>query len=280
MKEFKIRCSAITEILSEPQKTKTVYSIGGKEITTAKYNKIVDQVLLTGDFTPLSMVKVEAVEVNESISQGAKTHCEKWIKRNVYGRGENVSNKYISKGLKTEEDGLNLIVKVLKLGMIYKNEERKEDEFKTGEIDFKDKGIIYDNKASYTLDTFPLFEKKLDPKYYGQMQGYLDLEGLEKGKVCYTLVDTPIDILKNEIKWIESDDDKQSKAINHVFTVDYWNEVKETLFPMAKKIDFISIPDEKRVKVFEVTKDIDYVNNINIKSKLCKKYIQELLVNL
>ena len=45
MKQFKIRCSAINRIASSPKET-TIYSVDGKEITTAKYNKIVD--IVTG----------------------------------------------------------------------------------------------------------------------------------------------------------------------------------------------------------------------------------------
>jgi len=217
---------------------------------------------------------------SEYISQGAKTYCEKWLKQALFGRREDIKSKYISKGLHTEENGLNLMVKVLKLGMVYKNEERKEDEFKTGEIDFLYKNTIYDNKSSFSLETFPLFAKVLDRQYYDQMQGYLSLWDLQNAKVVYTLVDTPIDILTKEVKWLESDDEKQQKALNHVFTEKYWKEVKETLFPDAKPIKFQSIEDKYRVKVFDVQRDDDYINKINFKSKLCDRYIKELLLNL
>lgn len=228
----------------------------------------------------ISSIMAEPKLKSEYISQGAKTYCEKWLKSELFGRREEIKSKYISKGLQTEENGLNLIVQVLKLGMVYKNEERKEDEYKTGEIDFKHKGIVYDNKASYSLDSFPMFDKVLDKQYYDQMQGYLDLEKLYKGKVCYTLVDTPMHLLEREIKWLDSDDEKQKKALNHVFTEKYWKEVKETLFPMASKIKFQSIEDKYRVKVFDVERNDDYINKINIKSTICDRYIQELLVNL
>jgi len=238
MKQFKIRCSAISDIMAEPRLK------------------------------------------SETLSQGAKTYVEKWVKQNMFGRREQINSKYISKGLETEEQGLNLITQVLKLGFFTKNEERKEDDYKTGEIDFVEKGVIYDNKASFSIETFPLFGKSLDVKYYAQMQGYLDLWGLEKGKVCYTLVNTPFDILKRELRWIEDDNEKQQAALNHIFTEKYWKEVRAELFPNAKPIKFQSIEDKYRVKVFEVVRDDEYINKINIKSKICNEYAQELLVNL
>lgn len=228
----------------------------------------------------ITSIMAEPKLKSEYISQGAKTFCEKWLKEQLFGRREDIKSKYISKGLQTEENGLNLMVRVLKLGMIYKNEERKYDEYKTGEIDFLHNDIIHDNKASFTLDSFPMFDKVLDKQYYDQMQGYLSLWGKEKGKVVYTLVDTPIDIIEREVKWLDSDDEKQNKALNHVFTEKYWKEVKETLFPMASKIQFKSIEDKYRVKVFDVERNDDYINKINIKSTICDRYIQELLVNL
>lgn len=233
--EFKIRCSAISDIMAEPKKK------------------------------------------TELLSEGAKTYCKKYVKEYLFGRRELVKSKYIEKGLETEEQGLNLIVRVLKLGMIYKNEERKTDEYKTGEVDFIHDGIVYDNKASYSIDTFPMFDDKLDPKYYAQMQGYLSLWGLNKARVCYTLVDTPMDILERELKWIEDDNEKQRKALNHVFTEKYWKEVKKKLFPNAESIKFVSIEDKHRLKVFEVDRDDNFINKINIKSKLCNEYCNELI---
>lgn len=210
------------------------------------------------------------------ISVGAKTFCKKWLKEQMFSRRDIVSTKYMDKGNETEEEALNLLTRVLKLPMIYKNTEKREDEFKTGECDFICDGIIYDNKSSFSLDTFPLFEDKLDPKYHDQMLGYESLWGIIKGKVCYTLNNTPIDILRGEIKWLQTDDEKQQKALNHVFTEAYWNQVKETLFPNAKKIDFKPIPDKYRVKVFDVNFDSDRINKCHIKVIGCRDYTNEL----
>lgn len=238
MDKFKIRASAVTDIMADP-KNKT-----------------------------------------ELISVGAQTYCKKWLKEELFGRREPIQSKYLQKGLDTEEQALNVLVRVLKLGMIYKNEERKYDEYKTGELDFIHQGIIYDNKSSYSFDTFPLFETKLDPKYYGQKQVYLSLWGLKKAKVCYTLVDTPLDILERELRWIDNDNDKQQKALSLVFTKKYWDEVKGRFFPNADKRKFVSIEDKYRVKVFDVARDDDYINKIHLKVKGCRQYIDILKQSL
>lgn len=238
MNEFKIRCSAIHNIIAQPKSK------------------------------------------SENISVGAKTFCKKWLIENMFERREEIKSKYIQKGLDTEEQALNVLVRVLKLSMIYKNEERKTDDYKTGEIDFIHDGIIYDNKSSFSIHTFPLFEDKLDPIYYAQQQGYMDLWNIDKAKVCYTLVDTPFDILEKEVKWLNDDDEKQKKALSLVFTSRYWDDVKQRLFPNAKDIKFKSIEDRYRLKVFEVDREKDFINNVHIKVKGCREYINQLVKSL
>ena len=214
---------------------------------------------------------------SELISQGCKTYCENWLVENLFNRYEIIRSKYIDKGNSTEEESLNLMVKALKMPMIYKNTERREDEYKTGEPDIITKDYIIDNKSSYSLKTFPIFSNKLNQDYYAQMQVYMNLFDLPKAKVIFTLNNTPIDILSKELRWISDDDEKQRVAINHVFTEKYWKEVKDSLFPNASKIQFTSIEDVKRVKVFEVDRNDEYVNNMHIKVKLCRDYIKTLL---
>lgn len=276
MKQFNIRCSAINRIASEPRE-KTIYSVGGKEITAAKYNKIVDSVLSSGDISLIQHVEITKELSDSGLSAGSETYCKEWIKENVYGRSNYVETKYTNKGIDTEEEALNILVRALNLKMVYKNTERKTDDFKTGEIDFMHDEVIYDNKSSYSFQTFPMFETKLDRVYEDQMKGYLHLWDKKVGKVCYTLVDTPIEILASEIKWLSDDDAKQTKALNHLFTKKAFIEAKDKLFPMAKKIDFIELKDEQRVKVFEVRRDDVFINNIHVNVKKCRDYIDRLL---
>lgn len=276
MKQFKIRCSAINRIASSPRET-TIYSVGGKEITTAKYNKIVDSVLLSGDISLIQHVEITKKLPESGLSQGAETYCKEWIKEHVFGRSNYSENKYTAKGVEAEEEAINIVVRALKLGMVYKNEERRTDEYKTGEIDFLHDDIIYDIKSSYSFQTFPMFETKLDRVYEDQQKGYLHLWDKKIARVCYTLVNTPIDILRSELKWLSDDDAKQEKALNHLFTKDAFIEAKETLFPMAKKIDFIELSDAQRVKVFEVRRDDEFINQIHITVKKCREYIDKLM---
>ena len=77
MKEFKIRASAVTDIMAEPRLK------------------------------------------SETISEGAKTYCKKWLKEELFGRRYFFTSKYTNKGLETEEEALNLLVRVLKLPMVY-----------------------------------------------------------------------------------------------------------------------------------------------------------------
>ena len=62
-----------------------------------------------------------------------------------------------------------------------------------------------------------------------------------------------------------------------MFTEKYWKEVKKNLFTNAEIIKFVSIEDKQRLKVFEVERDDNFINKINIKSKLCNEYCNELI---
>src|SRR5690606_31552543 len=122
--EFKIRASSANKIMAEPPKTKVIYSVDGKEITTAKYNKIVDSALLTGDMSAIQHVDIVKIDIDDNLSAGAKTYCKEWLTETIFNRREEIKSRYIDKGNQTEEEALNLMVRVLKTGMLYKNEER------------------------------------------------------------------------------------------------------------------------------------------------------------
>lgn len=214
------------------------------------------------------------------ISVGAQTYCKKWLKEKLFDRDDFVSTKYTEKGIQSEEESMNIIVEALKLGMVYKNEERKEDNYKTGEIDFIYEGVVYDNKSSFSLQTFPLFDSELDKIYVEQMKGYLDLWGADKGKVCYTLVNTPSEILASEIRWLKTDDEKQKVALNHIFDKDYFEKMKNIYFQNAKDIEFKEIPLNNRIKVFEVDRDDAFIKHINNTVENCNIYIKDLINNI
>lgn len=271
--EFKIRCSSISEIiagtygLTEAQQ-RTLNELESKEKLTEKQTET------------LNDLRIKSTQ-NE-ISEGAKTYCKRWLKQKLYGRYMPLDNKYINKGLEVEEEAFTLLAVVLGLGMVFKNEERRSNDYMSGECDlylpkYQGKKTIIDNKASWSLETFPMFDDKPDQKYYWQGQGYMELWDAEQFLLCYTLIDCPIHILEKELKWIENENDRQQKASNLIFTTKSWIEAKEKFFPNADEYRFIEIPKEKRVKTFVIDRNNNDICRIRDKAKLCSEYINTLI---
>lgn len=163
-KVFKIRCSEIGKIMTEPK------------------NKIDKE--------------------KGNLSQTAKAYCDKWLLEQLYNREKEFSSKYTEKGNIVEDNGLDLIAEMLDIPFLMKNQIQYENEYITGTPDTIYEGIIIDNKSSWDFSTFPLLADELPNKdYYWQMQGYLDLDGSAKvAKVCYTLIDTPLHLIEKEFR--------------------------------------------------------------------------------
>lgn len=153
MKEFKIRCSAIGQIMTNPRSKKDVE--------------------------------------NGVLSQTAKTYCQDWIKEQVYERKKTFTNKYVQKGLVVEDNSLDFVAEQLGYGMLVKNDQFLENHFLTGTPDVILNDHLIDVKNSWDCFTFPMFEDSVEKNYFYQAQGYMCLTGKSSYKLIYTLMDTP-----------------------------------------------------------------------------------------
>jgi hypothetical protein len=159
---FKIRCSAISQIMAEP--------------------------------------KLKADKEAGILSQTAKTYCETWLKEKLYMRFKVFSNKYTEKGLDVEGDAIKYIAEQLNLGLVFKNEEQFENDFLRGTPDLLLKDCVIDNKSSWDCFTFPLFDTEPDKGYWWQLQGYMALTGRANAKLIYTLMDAPQHLIDKEVE--------------------------------------------------------------------------------
>ncbi len=68
-------------------------------------------------------------------------------------------------------------------------------------IDVNTNEILLDIKCSYEAHTFPFFEDEIPTKdYYYQLMGYLWLTNKTEALLCYCLVNTPLEIVEDEIR--------------------------------------------------------------------------------
>jgi len=216
-------------------------------------------------------------KVKGKISVGAQTYCKKWLKEKLFNRRDELKNKYVGKGNATEEDGFTLMATELNLGMVYKNTERKENEWMTGECDLFLHGNVYDNKASWSLDTFPMFENKIDPKYWNQLQTYGCLWNVKNLNLCYTLNDLDDESVYNAIKWEESQDKRYEIVKRLVYTNESFERLKSLHFYDSKLNTFVEIPDEKRIKHYAFERDDEHVEKIKTRVEQCRPFIYDLL---
>lgn len=179
----------------------------------------------------------------ELLSQTAKSYIQELVLEHKYGIKKEFSSRYTDKGLQCEDEAITLVNDVLGLGFIFKNEEHFQNDWITGTPDVNTNDILLDIKCSYEASTFPFFETEIPtPAYFYQLQGYLWLTGKTEALLCYCLVNTPIEIVEDEVRrehW-------KHKVIDEDL------EIRDFV---QKKHNFDQIPDNRKVKVFKVERD-------------------------
>ena len=204
----------------------------------------------------------------ETLSQTTKTYLQELAVQEVYGIRKEFSSRYTDKGNEVEELSIALCNDVLNLGFIYKNEEHYSNEWVSGTPDVNTNEILLDVKSSWDATTFPFFDTELKNKdYFYQLQGYMWLTGKEESLLCYCLIDTPLQIVEDEIRR------------------EHWKAslIEESLDLRAfvqSKHTFGHIPKEKRVKTFIIQKDDVVIESIKTRIEECREYYDILLTNL
>lgn len=223
MNAFKIRCSAIGKIMTNPR-TK-----------------------------------------GESLSQTTKTYIEEQVIHDKYGIRKQFSSRYTDKGNEVEDDSIQLASQVLDLGFLWKNDEHFSNEWMTGTPDVNTDTVLLDVKSSWDATTFPFFATDIPTKdYYYQLQGYMELTGKTKAVLCYCLVNTPSTMVEDEVRRAHWNANLLEESL------DLRDEVQ-------RRHNFDHIPDNRRVKYFEVEKDEQVIEEIKARVELCRDYYNTLI---
>lgn len=213
----------------------------------------------------IGKVMAEPRSKMEILSKTAKTYIHELVLEEKYGIRKEFSSRYTDKGNAVEDDSISLVNDVLDVSFIYKNEEYFENDWVKGTPDVNTDEVLLDVKSSWDATTFPFFETEIPNKdYYYQLQGYMWLTGKEQALLCYCLVDTPKEMVEDEIRrehWklhkIEED-------------LDLRDEIQ-------RKHEFSQIPKNRKVKVFYVQKDEAVIEQIKVKIELCREYYNQLM---
>ena len=205
-------------------------------------------------------------EKGARLSQTTKSYILELAIAEKYGIVKEFWSRYTDKGNEVEEEAIALVNDVLDVGFIFKNEENLNNEWLTGTPDVNT-DVLIDVKSSW--DSFTFFEKVVEDElknkdYYYQLQGYMWLTGKTEALLCYCLIDTPLQIVEDEIRrehW-------RQNLISESDDLRAFVEAKHT---------FGHIDKEKRVKTFKIAKDDNVIEAIKTRIKECREYYNELI---
>lgn len=201
---------------------------------------------------------------SEVLSETAKTRIEEKFLEDQFGIKKEFWSKATDKGISEEHVSIDLMVRQFGMFGAKKNEIFFENDFLTGTPDVIYNGIVYDIKTSFSGSTFPFFANEIPSKaYFYQLQAYMNLTGLRSAKLIYCLVDTPEQMIQDEIRrqtW--------KKGL-----IDSTPELEAEVY---SQMTFEHIPYELRIRSFNVEYCEETIKAIEERVILCREYYNTL----
>lgn len=202
----------------------------------------------------------------ETLSQTTKSYLLEIFNEEIFNKSNEIVSKYLDKGIQVEEDSIQLYERV-KGTLVIKNEERKFNDFIIGTPDSVG-SVVRDFKSSWNINTFPMFDTEIPNKqYYWQLQGYMELWNIDHAELIYCLVDTPEMLIEDEKR-------RTSWKLGMIeLPIDLEAEIDNNM-------RFQTIPEYLRVKVFNVERNKEDIEQLYSRIADCKAYLNGLLDNL
>lgn len=215
----------------------------------------------------LTEPKLKADKDAGNLSATAKAFVfQTWL-LNEYGYREYMQNDAMTKGLMQEQDSMELVQDVLGGQFRVKNRERFSNEYLCGTPDIILPDCIEDIKTSKNLRTF--LEAGLEPMYEAQAMSYMALKQIPQYRLIYALVpDTPEAIMKAKERLVYS------------FGMDYSNAdyIAECEQIQHNNDLILTLPKEKRIKIFSFDYSQDYIDNLYAKCRKAIEYYKTLSI--
>jgi len=200
----------------------------------------------------------------EVLSETCKTRVEEKYLEDKFGIKKDFWSKATDKGTTEEPISIDLMVRQLGLFGAQKNETTFENDYLVGTPDVIHSGIVYDVKTSFSASTFPFFDTEIPDKgYYYQLQAYMYLTGLSSAKLVYCLVDTPEQMIQDEIR-------------RQVWKKGMLDSTPELEAEVYSQMTFDHIPEELRIRVFDIDYDPEVIKAIETRIELCREYYESL----
>lgn len=289
-KNFRFRCHRLGDIMTNlPGLTATEE----KKLLTLSKRKIDAK---KGDAKPLTPLMEEDLrelikkkEKPDSLPPGAKTYLDGVFDEIYWKRKRILSNKYLDKGLITEQDVLKLHSKI-DGEEYFKNDIFFFNDYIEGTPDNIEDGVVRDAKANYDLESFR--KAHLSTDYLYQLKGYMWLTGLKKGQLMYGLVNNPLHQILNALNSLfyqmgnrerdEKDEPENEEYIaakrqverNMIFDHKLFLKQYEKYQFLNPVMDF-DMPARARIKKFDVTLEDNDIINIKTRVTLARIYLCE-----
>lgn len=292
---FKIRCSAIGKIMTEPKGKSVRQRLEEMAVDIeSKKNKLEEtkraneerlasmkEGLKATDKARESAARAEAKMADQiksleekykellpnidapNLSQTCIGFLEDWVNGHVYQRRIEVVTKFTYKGNAVEEDAIAYASGyIAEMGLSSKNEEHFENEFFKGTPDVIGDHYVFDAKSSWSHDTFPLYASEIpESDYDWQVLGYMDLTGKTQGRVVFVLMSMPEEIIEKEARWKLGPD-----------------HTREEYLEFAKNYQYDDLPAYLRIKEYEVAYDPDKIEAVKKRVRECRDYIENTIL--
>ena len=212
----------------------------------------------------LGKLMTEPRSKSEVLSQTAKSYIEDLFNELEFGYRKEFSSRYTDKGLEMEDEAIQFASEQFDWEFVVKNTERFTNDYITGEPDINTDSLLADIKCSWSLDTYPMFEAEMKNKdYYWQLQGYMWLTGKTEAELVYCLMNTPLQIVEDEVRrahWKAGLIDED---------IDLRHEVQT-------KHNYDNIPSKLRVKRYIIERDEKAIEKIIDKVEIAREYYKML----
>lgn len=271
--EFRIRCSAIGKIMTEPQgksieqkiqdaKTVLAETVIKRDATRPElktYSNLCEKILkIEAEISDL-----EKQKGNPRLSKTCISFLESWVNEFVYRRRIEVTSKMMDKGNIVEDDAIIYASgHVKEMGLSSKNTQKFRNDWAQGEPDVISDNYVFDTKCSWSHDTFPLYSTGLpESDYDWQVKGYMALTGKTKGRVVFVLMSMPEDMIQKEARW----------KLGAEFT-------REEYESFAAQFRYDDLPAYLRIREYEVEYDESCIDAIKKRVLECRAYINNTII--
>ena len=205
---------------------------------------------------------------SEFLSKTAKTAVEEQFLYNEFGIKKDFSNRYTERGTNQEDESILFFSKVTGNFGVQKNEERFKNDYFVGTPDIITEDSIIDIKTSWDATTFPWFDSELPNKdYMYQLLAYMDLTGKLNGYVAYCLINHTEDAIQDEIR-------RETWKLKAIDPTD--EQALEIEHKVRDRMQYDRIPENLRVKIFEVEYDENTVKKMKDRVEECREYYSML----